>query len=283
LPPTFKLPPNIIQLNPKDKILIQKAAACLREAFLGSTFTAGAPIMTETYYGKQSVDQPLDESTATDVGLGVFNNWLMNFTLHRNLPFGGVFVYVEDAIKQKGRRSSKNMVVSSVAVSIPPNSLGWDVYKDYEPSVWGLSCCPWNCSSVGLPPPTVLCDCCYGSAERLRAIDKADVEMRHRVTADKKYWYLHALGTTPRLQKKGKASELVRVLSHLADLENVPMYVESGSHLNSLFYLKRGFIKKETIHAYPFSTSRALLRLPNNCSSSVQSADISIGNAKDTI
>jgi hypothetical protein len=124
---------------------------------------------------------------------------------------------------------------------------------------------------------------CAGSAERLRAIDKADVEMRHIVTADKKYWYLHALGTTPRLQKKGKASELVRVLSHLADLENVPMYVESGSHLNSLFYLKRGFIKKETIHAYPFSTSRALLRLPNNCSSSVQSADISIGNAKDTI
>ena len=116
-----------------------------------------------------------------------------------------------------------------------------------------------------------------------------------------KYWYLHAIGTTPRMQKKGRASALIDVLSHFADLDNVAMYIESGSYTNYLFYEKRGFIKIDTIHPFHFSKSCALLRLPKSkredddgggeggggggggedAATSTTNSDTSTGNSKD--
>ena len=261
-PPTFQLPPNILLLDPKNTVLVRKAAACLRAAFLGTTLVPGAPFLTETYFGKEFTDQPLDASVAADAGLRRFNSWLMNFTLYRHLPFGGVLVYVEDVDD-----GTSEVVVTSVAVCIPPNTNNWDVYSNCQPSVCTLVVCPWNWSRVGLPPFAACCDCdccCYASAKRLRKMDEADVEMRHRTMADNKYWYLHAIGTTPSMQRRGRASALVDALSRLADAENVAMYIESGSPSNYLFYKKRGFTKMETIHPYDFSTSCALLRPPSS-------------------
>ena len=199
-PTNYQLPSNIVPLDPKNKIMVRQAAACLCAAFLGNTHVPGAPTMTEAYYGKQFSDQPLDETEAKDFGLKQFNNWLMNFTLYRELPFGGVFVYVEDDVEEddveetdvedvdgggggggggddsgggmveekstkkynqkKCNKKNENMIVSSVAVCIPPNNNNWDVYTDCQPSVVTLAVCPWNCSRVGLPPFSVLCDCC---------------------------------------------------------------------------------------------------------------------------
>ena len=340
------LPSNIVPLDPKNKVMVRKAAACLCAAFLGNTIVPGAPIMTEAYYGKQFSDQPLDEMEAKDFGLKQFNNWIMNFTLYRELPFGGVFVYVEDDVEadnleetdvvdvdgagggggggggmveekstkkynpKKCNNKSEKMIVSSVAVCIPPNNNNWDMYSDYQPSVLALAVCPWNCSRVGLPPFSVLCDCCYESAKRLRIMDQADgkkyiyfyslmiffcthhalnehfnntyilifiiscvyilvklffffyqkEKMRQRLMGDQTYWYLHAIGTTPRMQKKGRATALIDALSNLADVDNVAVYIESGSLTNYFFYEKRGFMKLDTIHPYHFSKSCALVR-----------------------
>ena len=191
----MKLPPNIIQLHPEDTVLVEKAAACLRRAFLGTTQVPGAPIMKEAYYGVKHNDQPLDEISLNDIGLRRFNNWSMNFTLYRNLPFGGVFVYVEDDAANNNNNANHNCtVVSSVAVCIPPNNYEWDTYEIYDPSVLGLVLCPWNCSAVGIPPFSVLLDCCYESASRLKMLEKCDLEMRHRVMLNKKYLHGTAFG-----------------------------------------------------------------------------------------
>ena len=262
LPQDMKLPPNIIQLHPEDTVLVEKAAACLRRAFLGTTQVPGAPIMKEAYYGVKHNDQPLDEISLNDIGLRRFNNWSMNFTLYRNLPFGGVFVYVEDDAANNNNNANHNCtVVSSVAVCIPSNNYEWDTYGNYDPSVLGLVLCPWNCSAVGIPPFSVLLDCCYESASRLKMLEKCDLEMRHRVMLNKKYWYLHALGTSPEMQRKGRASALVDVVCRLADIDGVATYIESGSQNNIQFYIKRHFQKIETIHSSPFSSSTALVRL----------------------
>jgi hypothetical protein len=294
LPANFTLPRNIVQLHPNDTALVKKAAACLGSAFLGNTQVPGAPVMKESYYGKESRDdKPLDEFSSNDVGLRNYCFWLMNFTFYRCLPFGGVFVYVEDTNDDDEEDTSKrtgfqNVFVSSVAVCIPPNNCKWDVYEDYHPSVWGLSLCPWNCSAVGLPPPSVLLSCCYDSAKRLRTIDQADIEMRHRLMLNKQYWYMHALGTTPKMQKKGRASALVEVLSQLSDTDDAEMYIESGSEKNIQFYINRNFIKMRTITPLPYSTSTALIRLRKNHRTNSMTnndeyriADSSTGNAKD--
>ncbi|KAM7189694.1 hypothetical protein V8F20_010034 [Naviculisporaceae sp. PSN 640] len=61
-------------------------------------------------------------------------------------------------------------------------------------------------------------------------------------------WYLVYLGTKPNSQGRGYARSLLEDMIRRADRENRPMYLESSSPSNNIYYAKFGFVVKKEIY-----------------------------------
>jgi len=62
-----------------------------------------------------------------------------------------------------------------------------------------------------------------------------------RVHPAEPHWYLHAVGTAPRMQGKGVATALLEPVLARCDDEGVPAYLESSNERNIPLYARHGF------------------------------------------
>jgi GNAT superfamily N-acetyltransferase len=72
---------------------------------------------------------------------------------------------------------------------------------------------------------------------------------KHRVLGerDSNSWYLVYLGTKPEARRKGFARALIRDVTELADVDHLPVYLESSKECNVHIYEKFGFDERTTI------------------------------------
>jgi ribosomal protein S18 acetylase RimI-like enzyme len=85
-------------------------------------------------------------------------------------------------------------------------------------------------------------------------------DTKHEVMGDRDNdsYYLVYIGTKPNARGKGYASKLIRDMMAKADAENRPMYLESSSAANNVFYEKFGF---EVIKTISFNRGREPITL----------------------
>ncbi len=62
-----------------------------------------------------------------------------------------------------------------------------------------------------------------------------------RVHPRERHWYLSVIGTDPREQGRGHASELIEPVLERCDAEGLPAYLESSKEGNVSFYRRFGF------------------------------------------
>jgi GNAT superfamily N-acetyltransferase len=79
-----------------------------------------------------------------------------------------------------------------------------------------------------------------GAADRFENVTKHMEPLRFR-DAGSRHWYVMVLGVDPSKKGTGVGSTLLKHVSSLADLEQVPTYLETGQPENVLFYRNNGF------------------------------------------
>ena len=79
--------------------------------------------------------------------------------------------------------------------------------------------------------------------------EKFVADTHERLLNGKKHYYLWGLATNPNVQRKGVGSALLKALIDKADVENMPVYLETHDEKNVAYYERFGFrlIHKDTI------------------------------------
>ncbi|KAK4146762.1 uncharacterized protein C8A04DRAFT_9503 [Dichotomopilus funicola] len=74
-----------------------------------------------------------------------------------------------------------------------------------------------------------------------------DIKLQVLGDRDNEAWYLLYLGTKPNSQGHGYAARLLQDMMARADAENRPMYLESSSLANNVYYAKFGFVVRRDV------------------------------------
>jgi len=86
----------------------------------------------------------------------------------------------------------------------------------------------------------------------------------HNSIMTNRHWYLWLLGVEPESQGQGIGGSLIKPVLDKADAENIPVYLETETAENVVFYEKRGFeVVREDSIAEGNVTLWAMLRKPH--------------------